>query len=199
MLNKIWNKLYALYFQFADSLLSIFVRLFWQLRGVKMGSKCMFYGSPALYRSNRSSIVIGQNCHFRSRSTSNLIGIKNPCILSTHHPESKLTIGDSCGFSGTVIGVFQEIRIGKNVRCGANTLITDSDWHPNDPRVGSPKPVIIEDGVWLGYGVSVLKGVTIGENSVIGAGSVVLTNIPKNVIAAGNPCRVIKPLVHEEG
>jgi len=56
------------------------------------------------------------------------------------------------------------------------------------------KSVIIEDDIWLGYGVIVLKGVTIGRNSFIGAGSVVSKDIPANVIAAGNPCKVIKLL-----
>ena len=86
------------------------------------------------------------------------------------------------------------IKIGNNVRCGANTLITDSDWHMDDPRSGPNKDVVIGDNVWLGYGVKVLKGVHIGENSLIGIGSVVTKDIPANVIAAGNPCKVIKSI-----
>ena len=85
-------------------------------------------------------------------------------------------------------------NIGNAVRCSDNASIDGSVWHPNDPRCGEPAPVIIEDNVWLGLNVIVLKGVTIGKNSVIGAGSVVTRNIPANVIAAGNPCRVIKDL-----
>ena len=80
------------------------------------------------------------------------------------------------------------------MRCGANTLITDTDWHEDDPRVGCNKPVVIGDNVWLGYAVKVLKGVRIGENSIIGACSVVTKDIPANVIAAGNPCKVLKSL-----
>lgn len=100
----------------------------------------------------------------------------------------------NCGFSGTIIGAFTTIKLGNNVRCGANTLITDSDWHEDDPRAGKAKPVVIGDNVWLGVNAVVLKGVTIGENSVIGANSVVAKNIPANVIAAGNPCKVLKSL-----
>ena len=99
-----------------------------------------------------------------------------------------------CGFSGTVIGAFLNVKLGKNVRCGANTLITDSDWHTDDYRTGENKEVIIDDNVWLGYGVKVLKGVHIGKNSLIGANSVVTRDIPANVIAAGNPCKVIKSI-----
>lgn len=78
------------------------------------------------------------------------------------------------------------------MRCGANTLITDGDWHQDDPRSGELRPVNIGDNVWLGVNVTVLKGVTIGENTVMGAGSLVVKDIPANVIAAGNPCKVIK-------
>ncbi|MDK9708687.1 MAG: hypothetical protein OEL83_16715 [Desulforhopalus sp.] len=106
-----------------------------------------------------------------------------------------LTVSSDCGFSGTVIGCFLEITIGTHVRCGANTLITDGDWHPDDPRAGAPKPIHIGDHVWLGVNVIVMKGVSIGRNSVIGAGSIVTRDIPENVIAAGNPCRVIKGLL----
>lgn len=139
-----------------------------------------------------TTILIGDDCEFRSRSTSNLIGINRPCILSTIQSKARLTIGRNCGFSGTVIGCFESITIGNNVRCGANTLITDSDWHLDDPRAGSPKSVVIGDNVWLGEGCKILKGVTIGENSVIGAGAVVTRSIPANVIAGGNPCNVLK-------
>ena len=84
--------------------------------------------------------------------------------------------------------------IGNNVKVGANTVITDTDWHYEDTRSGRDADVYIGDNVWLGYGVVVLKGVTIGENSVIGARSVVTHDIPANVIAAGNPCKVIREI-----
>lgn len=91
------------------------------------------------------------------------------------------------------------IKIGDNVLCGANTLITDFDWHglhPDHRRSGEPepKPIVIEDNVWLCINVMVMKGVTIGKNSIIGAGSIVTNDIPANVIAAGIPCRVIKDM-----
>lgn len=60
------------------------------------------------------------------------------------------------------------------------------------------KPVSIGDNVWIGGGVRILPGVTIGSNTVIGAGSVVVKDIPNGVLAAGNPCRVIRPLTPEE-
>ncbi len=159
--------------------------------GVKMGNHLRFDGKCYFKRFPKSLIQIGNNCEFLNRPHSNLIGINRPCMISTLTEEAKLTIGDNCGFSGTVIGAFHSITIGKNVRFGANTLVTDSDWHPDDPRVGPAKPIIIGDNVWLGINVTVLKGVEIGENSLIGANSLVTKNIPANVIAAGNPCKEI--------
>lgn len=162
--------------------------------GVKIGGNARFDGKCYFKRYPKSTIKIGSNCEFLSRPNSNLIGIDRPCMISTLTEVAKLEIDDNAGFSGTVIGAFSSIRLGKNVRCGANTLITDSDWHPGDPRVGEAKPVIIGDNVWLGINVVVLKGVEIGENSIIGANSLVTKSIPANVIAAGNPCREISKL-----
>ncbi len=146
------------------------------------------------YRCPGSKIIIGDNCGFRSRMNSNLIGINRRCTVSTLSSEAKILVGNHCGFSGTVIGSFKSIKIGDNVRFGANALITDSNWHTDDPRSGDAKEVIIEDNVWIGEGVKILRGVIIGKNSVIGAGSIVTRNIPSNVVAAGNPCKVIKTL-----
>lgn len=162
--------------------------------GIRCGYSLKVNGRIRLKRKASSTIIIGNNCTFNSRPNSNLIGVNRPCMISTLSDNAILQIGDNCGFSGTVIGAFESIIIGNNVRCGANTLITDADWHLDDYRAGEPRPVIIEDGVWLGEGVKVMKGVTIGENSLIGAGSIVIKDIPANVVAAGNPCKVIKPI-----
>lgn len=162
--------------------------------GVKIGKRCKFYGIMYVYKHKGAAILLGDNLIFRSSSNSNLIGINRRCSISAIRKNAIIVIGNKCGFSGTVIGAFEKIELGNNVMCGANTLITDSDWHDDDPRSGGSKPVYIGNNVWLGEGVKVLKGVSIGDNSVIGAGSVVVSNIPSNVIAAGNPCKVVKGL-----
>lgn len=161
---------------------------------VKVGKGAAFYGKIHFFKAKNSQIEIGKNCIFNSAVGSNWIGIDRPCMISTQGYGAKIIIGDNCGFSGTVIGAFKLIKLGKNVRCGANTLITDSDWHLDDPRTSEPAEIIIEDNVWLGVNCVVLKGVTIGENSLIGANSLVTKSIPANVVAAGNPCKVIKPI-----
>jgi acetyltransferase-like isoleucine patch superfamily enzyme len=161
-------------------------------RGVEFLGSCQFMGRPKFKLYPGTRVIVGGGCKFLSGHTDNLIGINRPCIVSVYNPGTVVKIGEHTGFSGTVIGAFAGITIGSNVKCGANTLITDGDWHPEDPRSGEPRPVVIGDNVWLGVGVMVLKGTKIGENSVIGAGSVVTGEIPANVVAAGNPCKVIR-------
>lgn len=183
IINKIC---YAIY-----STLMWFVNL---LKGISTNGLSYYNGITLFSKHKHSIISIGKRCVFNSSSTSNLIGINHKCIISTLQEGSSIVIGNNCGFSGTTIGCAKSIILGNNVRCGANTLITDTDWHMDDPRSGVCRPIIIEDNVWLGINSSVLKGVTIGKNSVIGAGSVVTKSIPANVIAAGNPCKVIKEI-----
>ncbi|WP_042481845.1 acyltransferase [Solitalea canadensis] len=92
------------------------------------------------------------------------------------------------------------ITIGSNVLIGTNFNAYDSDFHElrADRRIGgNPKtaPIIIEDNVFIGSNVTVLKGVTIGRNAVIANGSLVTKSIPNDVIAGGVPCKVLKSLI----
>lgn len=161
------------------------------LTGIELGKKCKFYGIPHFERYPFSTITIGENCVFRSDQSSNLIGVNHKCILSTHSKEATIKIGNNCGFSGVTIGAAKEISIGNNVRCGANVVISDFDWHLDTSNT-VPKRIIVHDNVWIGLNSVVLKGVEIGENSTIGANSLVTMDIPANVVAGGNPCKIIK-------
>lgn len=90
-----------------------------------------------------------------------------------------------------------KITIGKNVLIGPNVTLctTGHPIHPSHRMDGTFSfPITIGDNVWIGGNVFVLPGVSIGENSVIGAGSVVTKDIPANVIAVGNPCRVLREI-----
>jgi len=189
-----FKRLYNLKLLFYKKIFTPAARADCFLKGISLGAGVSFYGRTYFYRRPFSKIFIGDNCGFRSRFHSNLIGINRPCSVSTLDYGAEITIGTRCGFSGTVIGAARRIQIGNNVRCGANTLITDNDWHLDDPRAGAPEAVTIEDNVWIGEGAKILKGVCVGHNSIIGGGSVVTSNILPNVIAAGNPCRVIRDL-----
>lgn len=112
--------------------------------------------------------------------------------------QGHIKLGDNCLVCpGVRFDSGSSITIGNNCMFAASSYVTDSDWHDIYDRtktVGESKPVVLHDNVWIGDGAKVCKGVTIGENSVIGAGAIVTSDIPANVIAAGNPARVIKPL-----
>ena len=116
--------------------------------------------------------------------------------------KGRIAIGDYCLICpGVRISSADEIVIDDNCMLAGSTFITDSDWHGTYDRVttiGRTAPVHIRDNVWMGDRTTVCKGVTIGENSIIGTGSVVIRDIPPNVIAAGNPARVVKQLDPEE-
>lgn len=89
-----------------------------------------------------------------------------------------------------------KVVIGDNVMIAANVTIGTTG-HPIDPELRATIkmyafPVTIEDGVWIGSGVIINPGITIGQNCVVGSGSVVTRDIPPNVVAVGNPCRVLR-------
>ena len=101
---------------------------------------------------------------------------------------------------GVRISSASQIRIGDNCMVASGAYITDSDWHDvyNRLAFGKTEPIEIANNVWIGDGAIVCKGVSIGENSIVGAGSVVVNAIPSNCIAAGNPARVVKQLNPEQ-
>jgi len=174
--------------------------LFCRLYGVRLGAGCRFWDRAIFYKEVGSTIQFGDGCVFRSDLESNLIGVNRACIVSTHSNHATISIGNGCGFSGASIGIKDSLLMGDNVQVGANSYITDFDWHAMDPAdrdnpdLISASGVKIEDNVWLGLNCVVLKGVTIGANSIIGAGSVVTKDVPVNSICAGNPCRVLRTI-----
>ena len=98
---------------------------------------------------------------------------------------------------GTSIRSAERIDIGDSTMIASDVVITDSDWHGIYDRtdyVATPKPVKIHKNVWIGERSIILKGTQIGENSIIGAGSVVNGNIPPNSVYAGNPAKEVKKL-----
>lgn len=161
------------------------------LCGIKLGKGCIFYGSAVFSRFPGSKINVGKNCEFASKSYINYRGISHPCILQTGNESASICIGDNCGLSGCSIVADSKVVIGNNVLVGADSIIGDRDDHP-DVYSSEPNPVVIDDNVWIGMHCIVLKGVHIGMNSIIGAGSVVTKDVPAGVIAAGVPCQIIK-------
>ncbi len=124
------------------------------------------------------------------------------------------TVGDFTLMNGALVMAEERIEIGSHCLISWNVGIADCDFHPLQPaqrfqdtralapfyenRPPRPKletrPVRIHDNVWIGMNAIVLKGVTIGENSVVAAGAVVAKDVPANVVVAGNPAVIVKQL-----
>ena len=162
--------------------------------GIKIGSHCQFRGWVNVFKGNESDIIIGEKCSFNRSAYSNHIGLNHACILATYRSGAKIIIGNNVGMSSSTINCWKSVTIGNDVRIGANCVIMDADFHLDDPRSGNPQNIVIEDNVWLGANVTVMKGVKIGKNSIIGMGSIVTKDIPENCIAVGIPSRVIRKL-----
>ena len=119
-------------------------------------------------------------------------------------PDAVLAIGNNVGMSFTAINCKKSINIGNNVMIGGGTCIYDSDFHPLNPADRNNKvdnaiatgDIIIEDNAFIGANSTILKGVSIGKNSIIGACSLVVKDIPPNQIWGGNPAKFIKDLLY---
>lgn len=174
-------------------------RMILKSHGVVFGKNIQI-PSKVLWLIRGGRITIGDNFYLSSGNGVNPIASNLQADVYVE-PGANLTIGNNVGMSSTRLWIHESARIGNNVKIGGCVLITDTDAHPMDymARRSSNEgtksaPVVIEDDVWVGAHCIILKGVTIGARSVIGAGSVVTKSIPADCVAAGNPCRVIKNL-----
>lgn len=174
-------------------------RMILKAHGVVFGKNIQI-PSNVLWLIRGARITIGDNFYLSSGNGVNPIASNLQADVYVE-PGATLTIGNNVGMSSTRLWIHESARIGNNVKIGGCVLITDTDAHPMDymARRSSNEgtksaPVVIEDDVWIGAHCIILKGVTIGARSVIGAGSVVTKSIPADCVAAGNPCRVIKSL-----
>ena len=161
------------------------------LWNIDFGHRLSIRGRILIYKYPKSVIKIGNRCTFNSLSRFNFRGINHPCILQTSR-NGNIIIGNDCGFSGVSIVSSIKVEIGNHVICGANVMIGDRNDHENLYPQFSPEPIKIGNNVWIGMNAVIMKGVTIGDNTIIGANSIVTKDIPANVIAAGNPCNVIR-------
>jgi len=129
---------------------------------------------------------IGENCYIEPPFHSNWGG-KNVHFGNSVYANFNLTLVDDC-----------DIFVGDNVMFAPNVTVATAT-HPINPVLRSKQaqynlPVHIGNNVWIGSSATILPGVTIGDNTVIGAGSVVTKDIPANVVAVGNPCKVLREI-----
>lgn len=176
--------------------------------GVIVGSGAKIWGRVGLRRFPGSVIRIGNGLHAVCRPGRYAFNIFPQAIMRTYSPSSRIEIGDRVGFNS--IAIFcrsQKISIGSGTLIGGNCQISDTDGHPLwppesrsfYPGTEHDAPVTIGKNVFIGLNVTILKGTSIGDNSVIAAGSVVTGDIPRNCLVAGIPARVVRVLGGAEG
>ena len=177
------------------------IRLQFAWHGVAWGRDWRIFGRPILQRHRESQINVGDGLSLRSWPRSNPLAPTAPVVLSTRRADAELTIGDDCGFTGTTLVAADRVVIGDRVLVGGNASIVDTDFHPLTPEgraedinAGAAAPIVIGDDVFVGMEALILKGVTVGEGAVVGAGSVVTQDVSPRTVVAGNPATVVRTL-----
>lgn len=151
---------------------------------------CLFDGIPSIWGGLQ--VELGEDVVMHGTST--LVGAKV-------FEEPRLTIGDRshCG-SHFSVSVGADVTIGSDVLIANRVSLFAYDSHPIDPvarsagepaEAASSRPIVVGDRAWICMGVIILKGVTVGENAIVAAGSVVVEDVPPNTIVGGNPARVL--------
>lgn len=166
-----------------------------------IGKNFHSFGLPLIQMSREAQFRIGNNLQLNNHTKYNMVGLYKQCSFFIQK-NAKLKIGDNCGFSGVSIYCSSEIQIGNNCNFGGNVCIWDTDFHPtdylarriNDMSIVNTKPIFIGDDVFVGANSIILKGLSIGNRSLIGAASVVTKDIPNDEMWAGNPAKFIKKL-----
>lgn len=174
------------------------MKVFLRLNGVKCGKGLCLFGVPVIYRYKNARLEIGDNCKIKSSFFSNLIGLYQRTVIIARE-NAELIIGNNVGMSGVTIYALEKIEIGNNSIIGANVKILDNDFHPVEPtarlkneKLIGKKEIIIKENVFIGCNSIILKGTVLGNNCVVGAGSVVCGSFSDNSVIAGNPAKVIR-------
>jgi len=176
-----------------------FAKLLLYFNGASYGKNLKVLGFIKVDVTRKGRLKIGESLSINSGNKYNVIGRQQKNIFWV---DGELSIGNNVGMSTSAIICTHKITIGNNVMIGGNTVIYDTDFHNINPEIRIKKsqdkltalrlPVVIEANVFIGAHSTILKGVTIGENSVVGACSLISKNIPANEVWAGNPAKFIK-------
>ncbi|RJG42429.1 acyltransferase [Motilimonas pumila] len=152
-------------------------------------------------------ISIGDNCYIESTCSPafHSQAVKMTSVKRNQYPAGKITIGNHVQLQGTAILAYEQVTVQDNVIFGPMVTIMDCSGHTLTQRGQAGEiaalttaPVTIKAHAWIGANVMILKGVTIGEHAVVGAGSVVYQDIPDHCVALGNPAKVVKDIHPEQ-
>lgn len=168
------------------------------LNNVNYYDKVDVYGYPRI--SNNGSIYFKSGVKLFSTNAYYLSAGFVPNVLLKTYKHGKIIICENVELNGTTIISADSVYIGRDTMIGNNYFISDTDIHSTNPLLRlevctgnvNINEVWIGENVWIGSNVIILKGVNIGDNSIIGIGSVVTKSFPNNVIIAGNPAKIVK-------
>ena len=204
LIRFLYKILVGIFYRVNKSYTRIYSLFLFKMEGIIYGKNIKIFGVPIVYVSKHGGIIkIGDAFSMNSGRYYNQIGRQQKCFLIVGD-NSKIIIGNNVGISSTAIICYKEIEIEDNVKIGGNTVIYDSDFHDLDYKKRNSIPedtsnvrklkVTIKKNAFIGSHSTILKGVTIGENSIVGAASVVSSDIPPNQIWAGNPAKFIRAI-----
>jgi acetyltransferase-like isoleucine patch superfamily enzyme len=167
-----------------------------RIKGVQFEGRVMFAGRPLVSVAHNSTLTLGRDVEVASALRANPLGCFQPCVLRTLAPGARLVLGNNTGLSATVLCAGLSIEIGEATLIGSGAMIIDNDFHVysdqgwrTDSQAGA-RPIKIGRQVFIGARAIILKGVTIGDRAVIGAGAVVTRDVPADHLAAGNPASI---------
>jgi acetyltransferase-like isoleucine patch superfamily enzyme len=170
-----------------------------RLQGCKPGENLRTSGHCHFKARFAGAIRIGRHATLLANWRTNRGGLTGPVLLTTMG-NGVIEIGDHFGASAVVISSREYVRIGNHVMAGGNVRIFDHDFHSLNPEIRKTaedgercvtRPVVIGNEVFIGADVLILKGVTLGDRVIVGAGSVVTKSFPNDAVVVGNPARMI--------
>jgi acetyltransferase-like isoleucine patch superfamily enzyme len=169
--------------------------------GIAWGTGWKIFGRPIIQRHRGSRMALSNGLTLRSWPRSNPLAPTAPVVLATCRADAVIEVGTDCGFTGTTLVAADRVTIGDRVLAGRKASLVDTDFHPLTPEgraedinAGDAAPITVEDDVFLGTEALVLKGVTVGEGAVVGAGAAVTQDVPLRTVVAGNPAQGVRTL-----
>lgn len=199
MIKSLFINYQTFYLRIYTRISVIVTKIYFALNGVQY-SKFVSIGIPLLDIDPKGRCKFGSNLIMVNKDRYSMLGKSNRCKISVL-VGGELIVGNKVGISNVTIIAASSIVIGNNILIGGGTTIVDTDFHSLNPSHWHTdrdsenmltKPVVIHDNVFIGMNTIILKGVTIGSNVTIAAGSVVSKDIPDNQIWGGNPAKFIK-------